>query len=95
MNLLLLAEIANAFSVLATNPIFGSKASEVSAIAGLVGLAFQAAGMTDTDRKELLEQVRDANESGRGSLTDEQAAAWASRHEIAKSIIQSWKPESP
>lgn len=92
MNLLLLAEIANAFAVLATNPAFGEKSQEVSAIAGLVGLAFKAVGMTDEDRKELLEQVREANESGRGSLTDAQMDGWKARHEAAKAIIEGWQP---
>lgn len=91
MNFLLLAEIASAFATLATNPVFGAKSQEVSAIAALVGLAFRATGMADVDRQALLAQIRQANEEGRG-LTDSEMDAWKARHEAAKAIIESWKP---
>ncbi len=91
MNLAILAEIANAFSVLATNPLFGSKSDEVAGIAGLVALAFNVTGMNDVDRQALLAQIKQANAEGRG-LTDDEMAAWKARHEAAKAIIEGWKP---
>lgn len=89
MNLLLLANIASAFATLAKNPAMGKKSDEVSAVAGLVGLAFQVTGMVDTERRLLLAQVENANLRGSG-LTDLEMADWHDRHARAKAAIEGW-----
>lgn len=93
MNLLLLAQIAQAFGVLATNPLLGDKADEVGKVAGLVGLAFSTAALNDADRKVLLEQILAANARG-GGLTEEEKSVWSLRHEDARAVIQGWTPAS-
>lgn len=91
MNVLLLANIANAFATLASNPAFGKDAAKLSPIASLVALAFQTYGMADSDRSVLLSQISEANIEGRG-LTESQIADWKSRHEAAKAVIDQWAP---
>jgi hypothetical protein len=91
MNLTLLAAIANAFSLLSKNPAFGKTGEEVSAIVGLVGLAFTAGGMIDAERKLLLDQIEVANAEGRG-LTDIEMQVWKDRHAAAAAAIQAWQP---
>lgn len=93
MNLLILAQIASAFGALAQNPAFGGDGAKVSAIAGLVGLAFQTGGMIESERAVLLEQVQRANSEGR-LLTDEEMSAWKVRHAAANAAIQDWQPGS-
>jgi hypothetical protein len=94
MNLLVIAQIANAFATLANNSAFSSSATEmskVSSVAGLVGLALNAGGMLDSERALLLEQIERANLEGR-LLTDEEMNAWKERHAAAKAAIENWQP---
>lgn len=91
MNLTIIAGIANAFATLANNPAFGGDAEKISGIAGLVGLAFSAAGMVSEERALLLEQIERANLEGR-LLTDEEMNAWKERHAAAKAAIENWQP---
>jgi hypothetical protein len=90
MNLTIIAQIANAFALLANNPAFGNDGAKVSSIAGLVGLAFGAGGMVESERALLLEQIQRANLEGR-LLTDEEMAAWKDRHAAAKVAIEAWE----
>jgi hypothetical protein len=92
MNIQLLALLANAFSTLAANPAFGKNGQQASAIVGLLGTAFTAGAMVDAERKKLLLQIEDANNSGRGSLTDAETEEWKTRHATAAAAIQAWKP---
>lgn len=90
--LLLLAQIAQAFSLLATNPAFGKDGQKVGQIASLVGLAFQQSLLTNEDRRALLEQIKAAIAQDR-LLTDEEMNGWRHRHTVAKAAIEAWQPQ--
>lgn len=90
-SMLLLAQIAQAFSTLATNPAFQGKADKVGEYAGLVGMAFQQINITDADRQKLLAQIQAANERGEG-LTEDEKNEWRAQHHTAHEAIQAWEP---
>lgn len=90
MNLALIINILDALGMLARNPLFQHKQDELAETLAIGGFALNQYAMADEDRKVLLEQIREANNTGRGKLTAEQAEAWRNRHAGAKKAIDDY-----